>query len=299
MTVGTSNFGELLWPGIRATYGARYNWWPKLYTQIFEIMDSDKAFEKFQGLTGFGLAGVKDQGSPAPYADPFLGFQTIIDPVVYALGSSVTIEMFEDDQYSFINKIPTLLADSMNITEEVVAFRILNRAFNASFTGADGVTLCNTAHPLVEGGGLTYSNRPTVAADLTQTAVENACITISQLVDDRNKPIMLKGTRLIVSTSDQFTADKVLGTQYKVDSADNTINPVYGKMPSVVVPYLDDPDAWFIQTNAGEGLIFTMRRRQKIERENEFDTQNLKFLTTMRFGTGFVNPRCIYGSPGV
>ena len=298
MAVGTSNFGELLWPGIKATYGERYAMWSKLYPKVFEEMDSDKAFEKFQGLTGFGLAGVKDQGKPISYADPYLGFQTIIDPVVYALGSSVTLEMYEDDQYSFINKIPALLADSMNVTEETIAFNVLNRAFNASFTGADGLTLCNTAHPLVDGSS-TYSNRPTVAADLDQTSLENAFIAISQFVDDRNKPINLMGTLLVVSTSDQFIAEKILKTEYKLDSADNTINPMSGKVPHIVVPYLTDPDAWFLKTNVSEGFVFTWRRRPKPERENEFDTQNLKFVTTMRFGTGFVNPRCVYGSPGV
>ncbi|MGH8601526.1 MAG: hypothetical protein ACREXR_01715, partial [Gammaproteobacteria bacterium] len=86
MSIGTANFGELLWPGIKATYGERYTQWPKLYSQVFEVMPSKLAFEKFQGLTGFGTAAIKDQGKAITYADPHLGFQTIIDPVVYALG---------------------------------------------------------------------------------------------------------------------------------------------------------------------------------------------------------------------
>lgn len=296
MTVGTSNFGELLWPGIKALYGDTYDQWPALYSQIFEEMESRLAFEKFQGVTSFGLAAVKDQGTAATYADPFLGFQKIIDPVVYSLGSSVTIEMYEDDQYNFIGKIPAMLAESIRHTEETVAFDVFNRAFNASFPGADGVPLASTAHPLVEGG--TYSNRPTVAADLTQTSLENACIAISQFVDDRNKKIGLKAIRLIVSTDDQYKAEKILNTQYKVDSADNTINPMMGKMPLVVVPYVTDADAWFVQTNCKEGFIRTMRRKAKLERMNEFDTQNLKFLTTIRFGISWVNSRCVYASPG-
>lgn len=298
MTIGTSNFGDLLWPGIRSIWGDKYNEWPKGYTQIFEQEDSDKAFEKYQGVTGLGLMSVKDQSKPISYADPYLGFQTIIDPVVYALGSAVTLEMYEDDQYNFINRIPAFLADSAVKTEETVGFNVLNRAFNASFTGADGVTLCNTAHPLVDGSA-TYSNRPTVAADLTQTSLENAVISISQFVNDRNLPIMLKPIKLVVSTSDQIVAEKILGTQYKLDSADNTINPMMGKMPLLVSPYLTDTDAWFVMTDSSDGLKFIWRRRPTPARENESDTQNLKFLITSRFGVDFVNPRCIYGSPGV
>lgn len=261
-------------------------------------MDSDKAFEKFQGVTGFGLFAVKDQGKAVAYADPFLGFQTIIDPVVYAMGSSVTMEMYEDDQYNFISKIPTMLADSVNQTEETIAFNVLNRAFNASFLGSDGVVLASTAHPLVNGAG-TFSNRPTVAADLSQTAIENAIIAISDFVDDSNKKISLKGVHLVVSTADQFVAEKILKTEYKVDSADNTINPVQGRLKLMVSPYLTDTDAWFIITDATDGLIFTRRRAPKLQRENEFDTFSLKFVVSSRFGVGFANPRCIYGSPGI
>ncbi|MGH8601271.1 MAG: Mu-like prophage major head subunit gpT family protein, partial [Gammaproteobacteria bacterium] len=217
---------------------------------------------------------------------------------VYALGSSVTLEMFEDEQYNFIQKIPSLLADSINETYEVVAFNVLNRAFNASFLGADGVVLASTAHPLVGQQGATYSNRPTVAADLTQTSLENAFIAISDFVDDQSKKINLKAKLLIVPTALQFTAEKILGTAMKVDSADNTMNPMKGKVGSLVVPFLTDSDAWFLQTNCQEGLIMTMKRAAKLERTNEFDTQNLKFATTCRLGVNFVNPRCIYASPG-
>lgn len=295
MTVGTSNFGELLWPGIKELWGDRYNQWKPIYPEFMEVVDSDKAFEKFQGLTGFGTFAVKDQGEAISYADPHLGFQQIIDPVVYALGASITREMYEDDQYNWINKIPQLLADSARQTEEVVAHTVLNNAFTTA--GADGVSLCNTAHPLVDGSS-TYANRPTAGADLTQTALENAAISISNFTDDRGKNINLKGTKLVVSTTDQFVAEKILKTEYKVDSADNTINPMSGRYALVISPFLTDPDAWFLLTDSDTGLIYTRRRQPMLERQNEFNTLNLQFINHMRFGVGFVNPRIVYGSPG-
>lgn len=295
MPIGTSNFGELLWPGIKELWGDRYNKWKPIYPEFLEVIDSDKAFEKFQGLTGFGTFAVKDQGQSIAYADPHLGYQQIIDPVVYALGASITYEMYEDEQYNWINDIPELLADSARQTEEVVAHTVLNNAFSTA--GADGVSLCSTSHPNVDGSA-TQSNRPTSGADLTQTSLENANIAISNWTDDRSKNINLKGTKLVVSTTDQFVAEKILKTEYKVDSADNTINPMSGRHPLVVSPFLTDPDAWFLLTDAKSGLIYTRRRKPKLERQNEFDTLNLKFINHMRFGVGFVNWRIIYGSPG-
>ena len=43
---------------------------------------------------------------------------------------------------------------------------ILNRAFTSTYVGGDGVQLCSTAHTTTP--GLTYANRPTTDADLSE-----------------------------------------------------------------------------------------------------------------------------------
>ena len=48
-------------------------------------------------------------------------------------------------------------------TKEVKGADVLNNAFSSSFTGGDGVSLINTAHPLSGGG--TAANRATTMAD--------------------------------------------------------------------------------------------------------------------------------------
>lgn len=297
MAAGTSNFGELLWPGIKEIWGESYNQWPEIYSKFFEVSTSDKAFEKFQGAAGLGLAAIKNQGDSISYADPLLSFQKIIEPVTYAIGSSVTLEMYEDDQYNFINKIPKMLSNSVRHTEEVVTHGLLNNAFSGSFLGADGKSLCATDHPLADGSG-TYSNTPTVSSDLSQTALENAEIAINGFTDDRGLKIYLKGVKLIVPTASQFIAQKILETKFEVDTANNTTNPIEGRYIQVTTPFLTDPDAWFLKTDCDNGLMFLRRRKPTIDRDNQFDTLNLRFQTHTRFGVGFVNPRCIYGSPG-
>lgn len=297
MTTGTSNFGELLWPGIRKIWGHTYNEWEELYSQFFEVEESDKQFEKYQGTTGLGAAGIKREGQSIPYANPNLGFQKIIQHVTYALGSVVTLEMYEDDQYNYIMKIPQFLARAMRETEEIVTHGILNNGFDNQTGNVDQVALFSTAHPLVDGSG-TYANRPAIAADLTQTSLENAEIAISNLVDDKGLKINLKGDKLVVPTDLQFVAHKIQNTQYEVGTDNNTVNPMNGRHPVIVTPYLTDSDGWFLTTTCGDGMKFTNRRSPQIVRENEFDTLNLKFANHRRFGVGVVNPRCVYGSPG-
>lgn len=299
MTVATGNFPELLWPGIREIWGDTYNRYQTLYTQAFTVQRSTKAFEKYQGVTNLPLAAVKDQGAPVQYVDPFQGYQKELVHTTYALGSSITREMVEDDQYNYIRKIPQFLAESMRQTEETVAWNIFNNAFGST-VGADGQPLLSNAHPLIGGG--TMSNVPDTDADLTEAALEAAVTDIMDWEDDMGLKIRAVPTRLIVPNALWHVAEKILRTEKVVDSADNTVNVVRNRISRdpLVVPYLTDPDAWFLLVDipVDEGLIFLNRRDAEIERDNEFDTQNLKTITTRRFSVGAVNFRRLYGSPG-
>lgn len=297
MTVASGNFAELLWPGIADLYGQSYNDYVPLYTKIFEEKDSDKRFEKEQNVTGLPLASVKDEGNAIPYEDPFQGFQKEYVNVTYGLGSIVTREMYEDDQYNYINTIPKMLARSVRQTEETIAHNHLNRGFNSTFTGADGVELFASTHSLVGGG--TFSNILATAADLTQTSLEQILQDIMDAVDDRQLKIRLMPKCLVVPTQINFRARKLLESDYVTGSADNDKNPIPGLFEDLVVsPYLTDTDAWFVTTDAPNGLTWFWRRRNEVSRDNEFDTENLKFKTTERFSSAWTDPRGAFGTPG-
>lgn len=296
MTVATGNFAELLWPGIATIWGEQYNDYPTLWTRIFDARNSDKAFEKAQGVTGLGLASVKDQGDEIPYTDPLQGFQKEFVNITYAQGVTVTREMFEDSQYNYINRLPAMLAKSNRQTQETLAFNHLNRAFNSSFTGADGLELCSTAHLFVTGG--TYANEPATGADLSETAIEDAYTTIRDFVDDQGLKVFIQPKMLVAPTALEWTAKKILQTEKEVGTANNDKNVIAGSVELIVSPYLTDPDAWFITTDCMDGLCWYWRRQVEMLRDNEFDTQNLKFATTWRSSSGWINPRGIYGSSG-
>ena len=297
MTIASGNFAELLWPGIDDLYGQKYEDYEALYTKIFQIKKSNKRFEKQQGVTGLGLASVKDEGNAISYDDPFQGYQKEYVNVTYSLGTTVTREMFEDDMYDYINGIPGMLAKSSRQTEETLAFNHLNRATTAAFTGADGVTLANDSHPLVGGGS--FFNQLATPADLTQTSLEQALQDLMDWVDDRSLKIRVMPKCLVVPTQLNFTARKLLETSYVVGAADNDINPIQGLFQDLVVsPYLTDTDAWMITTDIENGFIWWNRRKNAIGRDNEFDTENLKTKVTWRSSSGWTNPRCIFYTSG-
>src|SRR6266498_540448 len=187
MPIASSNFPELLWPGLADLYGTAYNQWPELFSQYMDIKYSDKRFEKVQGVTGLPLAAIKTEGSMVSYVDPMQGFQT-----------EYVMEMYDDEQYGYINQLPELLARSMRQSQETDAANVINRAFSASFTGSDGVSLCSSSHVLVNGG--TFRNQLATAADLDQTSLEIALQDVkSQFVDDQGLKMLVRPTTLLVS----------------------------------------------------------------------------------------------------
>lgn len=304
MVMATGTFSEDLWPGIKGWFGDAYEDYPKIWDRLVDVHSSDKQFEKFQGITNYGLAGVKDQGGSIPYRDKYQGFPREIINVTYGIGSTITYEMMRYDQYDKFQAIPKQMAQSIRRTEETVVASLLNNGFSTATSPtltADGVSLFNSAHLLVAAVGTTQRNTPATASDLTQTALEQMYIDIGRFVDDQNLPIVVKAQKLVVPVELQHIARKILGTEYQVDSANNTINPVSSsRMPLELVesPWLTDTDAWFIKTDEKDGLVFTDVDQVMLDRDNDFDTKNLKFSAMRLFGTGAVNYLGYYGSPG-
>lgn len=298
--VHTTGFApELLYPGLAAIWGQNYENYPKLYPKFMEIKTSNKRFEKEQGMSGFTIAGVKDEGDSVDFARLTQGYQKEYNMTTYGLGAIVTREMMEDDQYNVIQKIPQLLAEAMVRTEETQATAVLNNGFDAAVTGADGVALFSTAHPNSGSAGGTQRNTPVTGADLSQTSLEAAIIDIMDFRDENNQRKMFEPKALIVSRSDAFNARKILETKYKVGAADNDVNVISNMgIDLVITNYLTDQDAWFVKTNATNGLTFYMRRAASIDRDNDISTQNLAIVTTERFDTGFTDWRGAWGSPG-
>lgn len=304
MVMNTGAFSEELWPGIMSHFGDSYDDWEPLWEKVADQHQSDKQFEKYQGITNYGLAGIKDQGAGIPYRDKFQGFNREIINIAYGIGSTITYEMMRYEQYDKFKSIPTQLAKSVRKTEETVVFNLLNNGFSTAATPtltADGVSLFNSAHLLVAANNVTQRNTPATASDLTQTSLEQMYIDVSRFVDDQNLPIVITPKKLIATPEQQHLARKILGTEYEVGTGNNTINAVSSsRMPLelIISPWLTDLDGWFVKTDEEDGLVFQEVDPVMLDRDNDFDTKNLKFSAMRLFGVGAVNYLGYYGSPG-
>ena len=298
--ITSGSFAKLLWPGLNAIWGKEYNDYPVEWDKLFEKNTSDRAYEEDVSLSSFGLATVKNEGAPITYDTERQGFTSRYNHVVYALGFIVTREIFEDDQYGKVGaQKAKALARSMRHTKETIGANIYNRAFDAGYTGGDGVSLINTAHPNVSGG--TFSNRIATNADMSEAALEQAVIDIAGFRDDRGLLIAAKPEKLVIPYQQQFEVKRILGADGRVgtDLNDPNVLKDLGIFSNVITNhYLTDPDAWYILTNVKDGLKHFERRGDQFEMDNDFDTENAKFKATARYSFGWSDPRAIYGSQG-
>jgi hypothetical protein len=307
--IATSSWAKALWPGVNSWFGDAYNQYPVEWDKLFEKQTSRKAFEEIVGGSYFGLANVKTEGSPIQYDSSRQGFTSRFNHVVYALGFMITREVYDDDMYDQVGKQKAQsLAFSMRQTKEIVAANVYNRAFNDSYVGGDGVRLIasaggggtGTSAPNVSGG--TYTNGVAVATDLSEAALEQACIDIAGYTNDRGLKIAVRPQTLVIPKELMFEAKRILNTDGRPGTDNNDLNALktMGMIPQVVVNhYLTDTDAWFIRTDVKNGLIYFERDGDSFGMDEDFDTENAKYKARARYSFGWADRRAIYGSPGV
>ena len=298
MPINSSSFAKALWPGINKWYGRAYDEWPVEYSSLFDEETSNRQFEEDVGVTGFGLASVKPEGQGITYDEETQAFVTRYTHAVYALGFIVTREIFDDDQYDIVGKRRAeALAFSMRQTKETVGANVYNRAFNASYLGGDGLEMCSALHVNKSGG--TWANELATGADLSESALEQACIDIAGFTNDRGLKIAVQPTKLIIPKELQFEAERILMSQGRVATADNDLNALnsMGKFRQVVVNhYLTEVDNWWIRTNVQNGTKCFNRRGMEFGIDNDFDTENAKYKASERYVFGWTDPRGVFGS---
>jgi len=298
--INSGNFAKALWPGVNAWYGKSYSDYATEYDKLFEKNSSNRAFEEDVGIASFGLAVQKPEGSTITYDTERQGFITRYQHVVYSLGFIITKEAYDDDQYDVVGKRKAQgLARSIRQTKEIVGANVYNRAFNATYTGGDGVSMVNAAHPNISGG--TWSNLIATAADISEAAIEQAAIDIAGFTDDRGLIIAAKPEKLVIPRQLIYETKRILGSDGRVATDLNDLNALkdMGVIGSVVTNhYLTDTDAWFILTDVKNGLKYFERDADSFDMDNDFDTDNAKYKARSRYAFGWTDPRAIYGSPG-
>lgn len=284
------------------------------FSYVFNIEESDAAFEDEVEFSGLGPLQPKFEGTAVQYEDIIQGGTKRYMHLPWALGVRASWELVKDDQYKLIQQSPKCLARSAHFIREMQAWNVLNRGFTTTLV-IDGQTLFNTQHPLLGGteatnigpgvgtiiaAAGTFPNRPATDVDLSFTAIQLAINMFERLIDSRGLPISMKPRYLIIPPELKWVAREILGSPNRPYVADNEINSLIAEeLAYFVCHYTTSISAWFM---VGDKETHTLKfmNRENLEEDfsDDFDTRTIKQIATMRFSTGATTWYGTWGSNG-
>ena len=298
----STDFRSIVEPILNETFDGVYDQRADEYKQIFEERKGiPRNYHEEPVLYGFGAAPELPDGMAVTYQSGGVLFLQRYLYKVYGLAFALTKVLVEDGDHIRIGQTYAKhLAQSLIETKETLGANIMNRSFNASYPGGDGKSLVATDHPIVNG---VFSNQLTTAANLSQTSLEQLLIQIRNAVDNNGKRIRLTPKSIVAGPSNVFQAEVLLKSVLRTGAANNDINPVksMGLLADgqANLSRITSTTAWWVKTDAPEGLKLMMRRGLEKSMEGDFETDSMRYKATERYAFGWTDPRTIYGTPGV
>ena len=305
MAINRASISKELLPGLNAVFGMEYGEVNNEHEPLFEIENSDRAFEEEVLFTGFGTAPTKGEGASVSYDDAQESYSARYTAETIALAFAVTEEAMEDNLYDTFAKLRAKgLARAMANTKQVKAANIYNNGF--SDTIGDGAAFFSASHPTISDG---LQSNLLGAADLSEATLETALTTAQKTKDDRGILIGASVVSLHIPVDYWAVADKILSSPGNTGTSAASANPNMNAINAIrnmgMVPegyYINrrftDTDAWFVKTDVPNGTKMFVRSPLQTKMEPDFDTGNLRFKARERYSFGVSDWRGWYGSAG-
>jgi phage major head subunit gpT-like protein len=300
MPVQLSSIANLLFPGLMEVTG-KYKQIPRQYDKIFAFRRSNMALERTTEMAFLGLAKQKAEGAPTSF-DNSAGqrFTYNQEHIELASGYAITRKAIDDNLYKAQFQPSNLgLMEAFVQTKEIYGANVLNTGnVPDPNVGGDGQPLFSTVHPVDTGS---YANTPSVQADLNETSLLAGMISIrSQFLDQRGLRMFSRAKKLIIPSSLEPVAIRLLNTELRPGTANNDVNAIRSTAGGLaegymVDDYLTSPYAWFLLTNIS-GLNYMQRVDYETDMQVDFTTDNLLVKAYERFSFNYSNPRAAYGS---
>lgn len=293
-------FDKVVAPGAYAAYADEYDSLPAYYPDIVRVETTEKAYEDFIITAGLGTTPTKPESTAVALDRPFQVGTVRLTVTSYGLGYEVSKELMDDDLYGVVaDPASRFLAISGRDTEERQAAALFNLAFTTQ-QAFDGVSLINSAHPLVAGG--TASNAPAAAQAFGFTALQASVERMRQLVNERGLRIRVIPSTVVVPIPLEWLADEILLSAKKPHEATNTENVLAASrigLSRFTYPYLTSTTAWYTLVDRSKHkLMFFWREKPNMDRDFDKKARVAIFMNFFRFGTVTPDWRGIDGSTG-
>jgi hypothetical protein len=262
---------------------------------IFRIYNTSKWGEQTTTMAGIRPAVTKDEGESVTFDDAIQGYDKTYIPITYAIATSFSEELREDDSLSMVEDTYRSLGAAMAQTEQVVSMNIFNDGF--SDTGPDGQNLFDTAHPMI--GGHSYGNRPATDIALSMAGLREMQVDLMRQVNHRNINISIMPETLLVPPELDEVAFELNGSQSRPDNANNAANRYYGKYKVIVSPFLTSTTAWFALAGKNQHqLRFYDRVAASTKSWEDEKTGDINTRIRRRFAVGYSDFIGTWGTTG-
>ena len=305
MAINRSSIAKELLPGLNAVFGIEYGDVNNEHEALYDVENSDRAFEEEVLFTGFGTAPTKGEGAAVTYDDAQESYTARYTNETVALAFAVTEEAMEDNLYDTFAKLRARgLARAMANTKQVKAANLFNNGF--SDTIGDGAAFFSASHPTISAGS---QSNLIAASDLSEATLETALTNVQKIEDDRGILIGASSVSLHVPVDSWAIADRVLAspgsTQVSAAAANPNTNAINATRHMGMLPdgfYVNrrftDTTSWWIKTDVPNGTKMIVRTPLQTKMEPDFDTGNLRFKARERYSFGVSDWRGWFGSQG-
>ncbi len=303
----TGNFSDFynttMLPALRAVIDRGYKPYPQQYSQIFNVLTSNRSIEQFSQVSGVGRFAVINEGQAVRRDQPVQGFKSTFQHTRFGLAVPTTIDVVEDDKWDLVGNSHRDLGWSCSETQELDAASTFNLGFNTACPGPDGVPLFSASHPLYKVGGL-QANILAVAADLDMLSLQLALTAFSLMKRPSGEFIHVPARRLIIHPTNAWLAHALTKSPDDPSTADRSVNPLGAAIDGIPKPftwrYLTSTTAWFIVAEPQDtGLVWFWRKKPYTKSWTDDDTE--VGVTALRYkkSHGWNNYIGVYGTPGV
>jgi len=269
---------------------------PDYIGKLYNRKDTDSIQEVFVGVGSIGKMAPWE--GTVSYQQFNLGFEKRFIQRKYSSGLVFEEDIFRYRQYNHLEERTALLADTVYKTYQGHGVVPFEGAFDNTLLGPDGQPLCSAAHPFSpEDTTHTQSN---VGTDpLTLPNLIKAYKALAQLTDDKGDLLFLQPDTLITGIEYWDEGKKICGTS----AADltpaelNDINVMRSELKYFYHPFITGKKWFLVDSSAMKRhLKWFDSRHPSPERDQDFDTEAIKYKVVGSWSYGYTDYKWIYGN---
>lgn len=294
-------YNLLFRPGLRSDFLDEWQQWEPEYPQYLKESNTDMPEQSATIIAGLSRLYERGDGEAIIYDSAKIGPKVMGIDKEFAAGFMLTKKTVEDDQYGKARQLAKGLAHAAIMTKEYRSAALLDDAFaGATFKGIDNLSLCNTAHTLIN-SNKTVSNQLATAVGVSVAGVTAMFDLFQQMKDENGDPIKMFPDKLVIGNNagdiqramQIFSSDK---EPFTAENQDNAIKKRLAKPTVVVSHFKASLKTWFMLDSKYNDAQFVTRRPVEMDDDFDFNTDAALYKATTRFLIWFVSWRGWAGS---